>query len=848
MKKTTILSIALLILTNFSLQAAVVGSLSTVSDEPFYTFLSTDTDNEILGFAQFNDGFALEDSTTSCIFNGFFPVSGTVSWNGGTMTLMQDLIFKNISSLPTWGNVYGGGYLIDLCQTITALSPVGTNVLNNTNLTLRADIILTGTLLVQGSCTILGNNQSLIFDTNAAIIVDTGATLEFNNIELNGISDGQIICVDNSSSLYLNNVMWEQNTDVTFSVGSILFNNAVDFVGTASFFYESSQSSTILSNSQWTLNKNMTLAIGNQTLTNSTPPLVFVDNSSVIKFDNASMIVTDSGIQLTVGTLEFVGNGNLDIASTVTTYGMILGDGVTAANDFTIFFDAGSTLNFSAGYLVYNNTTPDKFVTASQDSLVTRYPNSLVYVAQNWTQPSYTLQASGNFIPQLLLAPGVTFALNNTQISFPQVVFSATANQPNADTFALTGNNSLIFTQGNFGLPIIISGIGNSMSGNANITYPIQLTDNSSQVTFALLGSISDNILLNGGTCTLDRDLILADGAILTGSGLINLDSHKIDLPSQDTVWTSTINWNGNASIINLNGDLDLAGTWTISGVCILNGQGNTLDVSSGGQIVIETNSQLKIRNIQITGIGDGSITCIDNTGSLVLDNVTWSQVDNVTFPAGSILFKNTVRMVGEYVTFAYQSGEASTVASASTLYLDENFTFSYDPVAIASQNLLLFTDNTSWLVLDGATLHATQTGMQLMVGEVRVISDSNLAAEQGFDQYGNLIVDQGINFGDCANSNNDMVLYITGNTTLHVIEGNLGWRDILQNSLRMPDLYSTLNIEDNSELFLYQNFYGNGSLNFYNNIVVGQAPGVSFGAQSTSFYGSETFITLSPC
>lgn len=99
--------------------AVVIGSTSAVSVESFYTFPTGDDDNQIIGFAWLNSGFALQDALTTCTFGGVFPVSGTLNLNGGTLTLGQDLILHNIINMQGLGNIVGGGYAMDLCYSVS---------------------------------------------------------------------------------------------------------------------------------------------------------------------------------------------------------------------------------------------------------------------------------------------------------------------------------------------------------------------------------------------------------------------------------------------------------------------------------------------------------------------------------------------------------------------------------------------------------------------------------------------------------------------------------------------------------------------------------------------------------
>ena len=82
-----------------------------------------------------------------------------------------------------------------------------------------------------------------------------------------------------------------------------------------------------------------------------------------------------------------------------------------------------------------------------------------------------------------------------------------------------------------------------------------------------------------------------------------------------------------------------------------------------------------------------------------------------------------------------------STINSLSTLLLDKGLTFSYAPTA-ARRSLIYMTDKTSWLYVDGCTLHSTRTGLTLTRGTVLFDNKVTLSGEGRYTseaiQFGN--------------------------------------------------------------------------------------------------------------
>src|SRR3989337_2002875 len=89
-------------------QPVTKGSESVVSIEPAVTFPAIDTDNKMLAFGWFKNGFTLEDASTTCTFASIYPVCGDVNLNGGKLYLGADLNFSNNSQLLSFGKIYGG--------------------------------------------------------------------------------------------------------------------------------------------------------------------------------------------------------------------------------------------------------------------------------------------------------------------------------------------------------------------------------------------------------------------------------------------------------------------------------------------------------------------------------------------------------------------------------------------------------------------------------------------------------------------------------------------------------------------------------------------------------------------
>ena len=390
---------------------------------------------------------------------------------------------------------------------------------------------------------------------------------------------------------------------------------------------------------------------------------------------------------------------------------------------------------------------------------------------------------------------------------------------------SLSGNQSLKVQSGKVSKGVAASGSGNRIEGLSTLDNDIVLQDQNTTVTLALAGQLLSNIVGNGGTIYLEQGLSFADGKLITGDATVKLNNQRLSLGSTDLTWSGNVVFD-NAQDISLNANLHLASTWTLAGASILNGNGNTLYLDAGGAIVIDEGASLLIKDVIINGVTDTNIRCLDAAGNITLQNVVWIQAGDYTFATGALEFKNSVEMTGDAL-FVYATNQTSTIAVYSDLMLDQGFTFSYDP-SIVAQNLLEFIDQTSELLMNGATLHTTVTGLVLTKGKMKVLDDSTLASEILITSTMGDQIDTGITFGADLGAD-DFVVSIPGNVTLHCSQGSLNYRNVNSASWNMANVSATLRMHSDTSLNLYQNLnLGAGFIVFEDATTLAYASGKS--------------------
>jgi hypothetical protein len=571
-------------------------------------------------------------------------------------------------------------------------------------------------------------------------------------------------------------------------------------------------------------------------------PLAFVDNTSILRMENAFFNVNPNGIQLTKGVVAVERNFQVDIQGTSSATALVLGDG-TPEGDMIFDLYPGSSTVYTGGDLVYNITNVNGIRSNTDAIKMIRSDASVFWLAQDLQLTNISVQVGD--ASTLYVSPGKSLNYSNSTVNIPQGSFVLNGIRYNDYTTLLSGNQSIFLINGALPLYTLVSGTGNIIEGNGSVAGQVIFQDSNAQLLWGVEGQLLNTMSLNGGQLTLLGDFECANGVQFAGPGIVHLGNVSFNLGQQDLLWPDAIYWDGSNGVLNINSNITLSNLWTFSGDCVLDGHGAILDIADGA-IEIEAGSTLHLKNIIVRNIGDNNFYCVDDAGTLILDSVTWHQHANLIFDFGSIEWKNKVIMQGEGKQFTYQSDQISTILALSSLTLDESFTFSYDS---SFSSLLQFADDTSTLALNlGSTLHATLQGLNLIKGNIQVRDNANIGGEKWTSADLSTTIDNGITFGDCFNSANDCVVSIGAGVNLNIPSGSLNYKNVSGNSLIIKNNLSALNILENATLNAYQSIsMGNAITTMGNFASLGRAPGADFNG-SISTLGVAYFPALNPC
>lgn len=233
------------------------------------------------------------------------------------------------------------------------INPTGDLVFKNIYLMLHGDLLCTNTLRFQGDCTIDMTGHDILLQTNGHLVVDSGSSLRFKDAYIYNIYDRKLRCLDSLATVSLQDVSIQLDGDWTFSLGSINVQQDVVISGTQRVIYQSAGTITVEKNSMLYCDQNLTFSY--EPLNSSNSRMVFKDSSSQWYLDNASLYVSNAGLQLLKGTCIINGFCNVSNNASSSSFGLIFGSGSTIVDNMRLKILQGSELSALSGYIVYKN-------------------------------------------------------------------------------------------------------------------------------------------------------------------------------------------------------------------------------------------------------------------------------------------------------------------------------------------------------------------------------------------------------------------------------------------------------------------------------------------------------------
>jgi len=778
------------------------GSNTAPSIQPFFSFPAKDSaklppnNNEMLAFGYFKSGFGLQDAKATATFASAYPVSGPIDMKGGQLWLSTDLILDNPAAIISSGFFNGNHHIIDCSESISSFPASFPTTLSNANLFFKSDLTISGSVIIRGNCTLWGRFNNLNFGANGNIQVSKNATLTLKNLTLQDAGSQDIRCLDNSGKIVLDNVNWVPNSDIDFALGSILFDDQVKLIGPHSFHYSSRITSTINRGTTLSILGMKEFLIGRAVGRSSQDPLHFMDSTSKLLLDNSTLHITSSGLRLINGEVVIGGQTQFTVDAQNKANALQFGNGLVG-HDTVVSALPGSILSFVKGAIAYNNTSDSSFFSNLVSKGFTVQSPTTFFFAHNLTFNFVNLIISP--LAQFFYDPGVFVFFNNTTVNDSFGVYNITAKTQQEAGYFFGDNDLFTMQNGFFVQPLFVDGAGVSVNGVGDILAPIILENPESTLSLNLLGSVDENIYLDDNTLIAGHDIRMGNGQVIIGQGTVVLQDNDFSIDVDETVWTSTITFDGDDGSVTLRRDMILTSELTFSGKCIIQGNGNILYLAGAGSIKVERGSSLTIDDLHIRNMHDTNISCNDDAATLEFDDCFLRLIDDFQFNTGTLLVRHQNILSGDGFTFAFQTQMASTIQGGSVLNFSNNMRFLYNP-PISSGDLLLFENETSGLIFNNLDTFEIAAGIDLQL-------------RNGFMQVnGNLnVITDGLIFGDNVNETNDMLVNIAPGAVMDLTSGVLTYQNLDQNNWQMTDGNSTLKLENGTTLIV------NRTLNLHN-------------------------------
>ncbi len=227
-------------------------------------------------------------------------------------------------------------------------------VLSDLEMHINTDITLLDVCLIfSGNSVIYGKGNTLSLSTDAMMQVASNSSLLLSNIVVQGINDSNLQILDNTSTLSLQDAILELDGNFSFTVGKMDIIGDVHFAGNGDIFtYRSTQASTIQLGSSLILDSGITFSYAPTSNANSL--LQFINKSSQLRLNSATLFASIEGLNLIKGTLLVDGFSLLSSVGANLAQAISFGNGVSSVNNMAIEFLPAGVLSCN-GFIVDNN-------------------------------------------------------------------------------------------------------------------------------------------------------------------------------------------------------------------------------------------------------------------------------------------------------------------------------------------------------------------------------------------------------------------------------------------------------------------------------------------------------------
>ena len=285
-----------------------------------------------------------------------------------------------------------------------------------------------------------------------------------------------------------------------------------------------------------------------------------------------------------------------------------------------------------------------------------------------------TLEITDSIVEQLVGAP-IVFSSGIIARNGSSATWSGMFDASNNGRVALQGSSQMRAQPGMVFDGLHVSGSDNLVEGTPKFSQPIVLEDRSSELKFSIQNKLNHDVVMNGGKIRLEDTLSIGDDVMLHGTGIVDINSQTLHFPGKPSVWGGSLSFLS-ATDMTLNAQLTLTGDWYFgpnNSTAVLQGNGNVLDVSNGGKLIVQAGVGLEVTDVVIKGLADGQGTIVmcDSNSTLSLSNAVLHFSGAYTFTQGNLYFHGANSMIVTGTNVLTIGGTSIAVIDGTTVEYD---------------------------------------------------------------------------------------------------------------------------------------------------------------------------------
>jgi len=223
------------------------------------------------------------------------------------------------------------------------------------NIFMNHDLLLRNCCIIfDGLSSINGRGNTLTLAPTCTIIVEAGASLEIEDLQLKGIHSERFYSTDNLSTLTFSDVDLVLDNDYSFTIGKIDIVQDLRILGEGHTFAHKSVGETVVREcSRLIVDNNVTFSYDPSI--NSKQLLRLEDKTSELHLRGGTLHATATGLRLTKGIFNADRASEISSEATVEAEALQFGDGTDSANDIDFQGLPAAEVAIKEGIVLFDN-------------------------------------------------------------------------------------------------------------------------------------------------------------------------------------------------------------------------------------------------------------------------------------------------------------------------------------------------------------------------------------------------------------------------------------------------------------------------------------------------------------